>query len=111
MEWLRKFINRRRLRYIGTVEGETAIVNREGNRIPGQTYKTYWLLYESEVGKRGYQIVGRSGEFDLSPHATRRKVEVKAWVRGGPLPSSTELSRPTNPTIRAKLIAFPGGKA
>src|SRR5690606_3230098 len=111
MSWLREFIDRRRLKYIGTVEGLTCMVDREGRRIPGQSYTTYWLLYQSQTGRRTYQVIGRDGDGDISQSATRVKVEVKAWVRGGPFPHGIKHSGQAKPIKRAQLITFPGGKA
>ncbi|WP_273773204.1 hypothetical protein [Brucella intermedia] len=111
MDWLRKFINRRRLKYVGTVEGVTQFVDSDGKVKAGGTDVSHWLLYESETGRRRCQRLGTQEAMWMSASAKKQKADVEAWLRGGPLPPKIQTPPPEIPIDRPELIAFSGGKA
>ncbi len=100
MGWFSRF----RYRYVGTVEGKTDFIDRDGNPIPGGYARGYWLLTENGFGRRK---AARSGEPGNSPHAKTAGAAVRAWLAGGSVP---ELWDSPQPERKAELISFPGGK-
>lgn len=95
-------------RWIGTVEGPTFYLDSNGDRKPGGSGHCYWNLYERGDGKRDYAQIGTNHGSAL---ALQREAEVRAWYRGGPLPTLSNQAEPTKPKGKATLlVVFPGGK-
>lgn len=111
MKWLDALKARYVWRFVGTVEGVTRIVRDDGSCKPGGDNRCYWNLYERGDGSRKFT---RIGDNLGSPASNYKEAQVRAWVKGGPMPSFeiTGTKPPATPKKdKAKLISFPGGKS
>ncbi len=113
----------RKWQYVGVVKGETYTVNPDGTRIPGSSQVGYWVLYEKE-GRKEKRKAKPIGDPGKSAFASSRKVQVAAWLIGGPIPSDLEdapatgiLDEPGNaPEEHVEheadnVVEFPGSKS
>ena len=71
-------------KYIGYIWGRTRWVDKDGKHSDGDTTVGYWILTIDKHGKRKVKLVGQPGN---SQHATHARMQVEAWIAGGPLPS------------------------
>lgn len=105
----KRWVQNRRLVYIGYIEFETVIVDKQGAPVPGMRKYMTWLLFESVTGKRKVVKKGHTSKDEMSYGAVQTDSMVDAWRLGGPMPEKVIMSSTRN-LNRHNLVTFPGGK-